>query len=108
MHLLPEVEQRRVYQRLVPESGRAAFQIGLWFLDPHKASKVDETKVTCPVLVVAGEEDRITPVSVGEKVAQNYGTTATVFDHHAHWVMGEPGWEEVADSIAEWLDRNAP
>jgi len=108
MHLLPEAEQRRVYQRLVPESGRAAFQIGLWFLDPHKASKIDDAEVSCPVLVAAGKEDRITPASVVKKVARKYGATLKVFDHHAHWVMGEPGWEEIADSIAEWLDRNAP
>jgi pimeloyl-ACP methyl ester carboxylesterase len=107
LHLVPEKEQRSVYQRLVPESGRAAFQIGLWFFDRHKASKVDETKVTCPVLVVAGKEDRITPASVVKKVAEKYGVPCKVFDHHAHWVVGEPGWEEIADYIAEWLDRNS-
>lgn len=105
--MMPKQEQRSVYHRLVPESGRAAFQIGLWFLDRHKASKVDEAKVTCPVLVVAGKEDRITPVSVVKKVAEKYGAPFKVFDHHAHWVVGEPGWEEIVDYVAEWLDRNS-
>jgi len=103
MHLLPKEEQRRVYQRLVPESGRAAFQIGLWFLDRHKASKVDEAKINCPVMVIVGKEDRITPASVGKKVARKYGAAFKVFERHAHWVVGEPCWEEIPDYIAEWL-----
>jgi len=24
---------------------------------------------------------------------------------HAHWLPTEPGWEAVADGIADWLDR---
>ena len=51
------------------ESGRAAFEIGFWLLDLGKASYVDESKVTCPVLVIAGAEDRITPASVVKKTA---------------------------------------
>lgn len=38
-------------------------------LDSKNSSKVDETKGTCPVLVVAGAEDRITTASVVSKVA---------------------------------------
>ena len=61
LHLLPENEQKETYGKFVYESGRAAFEIGYWLLDSKNASKVDESKVTCPVLVVAGAEDRITP-----------------------------------------------
>jgi len=25
------------------------------------------------------------------------------FTNHAHWVIGEPGWVEIADDVAEWL-----
>jgi hypothetical protein len=24
---------------------------------------------------------------------------------HAHWIMGEPGWEEAAKLIHDWLKR---
>ncbi|MEJ2367683.1 MAG: hypothetical protein P8Z49_04885 [Acidobacteriota bacterium] len=24
---------------------------------------------------------------------------------HAHWVLGEPGWEDVAGFVADWLER---
>lgn len=104
LNLLPADEQKETYGRFVYESGRAAFEIGYWLLDSKNASKVDETKVTCPVLVVAGAEDRITPASVVSKVARKYkGATYKEFPNHAHWIMAEPGWQEVAEYISGWL-----
>jgi non-heme chloroperoxidase len=38
---------------------------------------VDESKVTCPVLIVAGEKDRITPASVTRKIVEKYKGVAT-------------------------------
>ena len=105
LHLLPEKEQRETYEKFVHESGRAAFEIGYWPFDSRGASRVDESKVTCPVLVVAGAEDRITPVSVVRKVARKYHAVATYkeFANHAHWVVAEPGWQEVAEYAGGWL-----
>jgi len=105
LHLLPETQQRVTYDRFVYESGKAAREIGYWLLDPRKASRVDESKVTCPILVIAGAQDRITPASVVRKVARKYGVVATYkeFENHAHWMVGEPGWEEVAEHAASWL-----
>ncbi len=107
LHLLPPEEQKAVYSRLVYESGRAAAEIGFWLFDFKGAAKVDANKVTCPVLVVSGAEDRITPASVSKKIAQKYRDVATYhkFERHAHWVVGEPGWEDVATFVYEWLKR---
>ena len=104
LNLLPADEQKETYGKFVYESGRAAFEIGYWLLDSKNASKVDESKVTCPVLVVAGAEDRITPASVVSKVARKYrSATYKEFPNHAHWIMAEPGWQEVAEYISGWL-----
>lgn len=110
MHLLPPDEQRKAYDRFVYESGRAACEIGYWPFDPKRASYVDESRVTCPVLVIAGGQDRITPASVVRKVARKYRDVATYteFGNHAHWVVGEPGWEEVAGFAVDWLKRELP
>ncbi len=107
LHLLPPNEQQEVYKKFVFESGRAAFEIGYWPLDSMRASMVDESKVTCPVLVIAGAEDRITPASVVRKVAEKYKTVSTYkeFDNHAHWVLAEPGWQEIAGYAADWIER---
>ena len=105
LHLLPENEQKEAYSKYVYESGRAACEIGYWFFDPQQASRVDESKVTCPVLVIAGSLDRIVPASVVRRVARKYKAVSTYkeFENHGHWVVGEPGWEEVAEYVAGWL-----
>lgn len=105
MHLIPEPEQRKAYERLVYESGYAAFQIGFWLLDRTRATRVDEKKVKCPVLVLVGQEDRITPAPVVKRVAEKYkGVSAyREFTGHAHWLIGEPGWQQIAATIDLWL-----
>lgn len=107
LHLLPVVDQKATFDRMVYESGRAAFEIGYWLLDSRKASYVDESKVTCPVLVIAGSEDRITPASVVRKVAFKYKAVSTYkeYNNHAHWVIAEPGWEEIAEYVSRWLNQ---
>ena len=107
LRLLPPEEQRKIYDRFVYESGRAASELGFWFLDAKGASKVDEKKVSCPVLVIAGSKDNITPASVVRKVADKYGAVSTYreFPNHAHWVIGEPGWQEIADYVSVWLNQ---
>ncbi|MGO9212349.1 MAG: alpha/beta hydrolase [Syntrophales bacterium] len=105
LHLLSAKEQKETYDRFVYESGRAAFEIGYWLFDSKGASMVDESRVTCPVLVVAGTQDRITPASVVRLIAKKYETISTYkeFENHAHWVVAEPGWQEVAEYVLSWL-----
>jgi pimeloyl-ACP methyl ester carboxylesterase len=110
LHLLPSEGQKEAYGKFVYESGHAAYEIGYWLFDSKKASKVDATKVTCPVLVIAGAEDRITPATVVRKVARKYETVSTYkeFKNHAHWVIAEPGWQEIVEYIADWLKQALP
>jgi pimeloyl-ACP methyl ester carboxylesterase len=107
LHLLPESERRQAYEKFVYESGKAAFEIGFWLFDPRNASKVEASKLTCPVLVVAGAQDRITPAAVVRKVARKYKAVSTYkeFENHAHWVVAEPRWQEVAEYVSAWLGR---
>jgi pimeloyl-ACP methyl ester carboxylesterase len=105
LHLMPPKEQKKILNRMVYESGRAASEIGFWLFDPKKASKVDASKVACPVLVIAGTEDRTTPVAVVRKVARKYRHVCTYkeFPRHAHWIFGEQNWKEIAQYVADWL-----
>ena len=107
LNVLSPDEQRAAYDRFVYESGRAASEIGFWIFDSERASHVNENEVKCPVLVVAGAEDRITPASVVRKVARKYGPTTQYAEAegHGHWLMAEPGWQHVAETVADWLDR---
>jgi pimeloyl-ACP methyl ester carboxylesterase len=102
-------DQRRTYAQFVHESGQAAFEAGLWFLDRKQAAHVDQSQVICPVLILAGAQDRIAPASVMRRIAHKYEPHATYtrFPNHAHWLIAEPGWQEVAAYICTWLDRVA-
>jgi non-heme chloroperoxidase len=107
LNLMPFESQKSIYDQFVFESGRAASEIGFWLFDSKKAARVDESKVTCPVLIIAGEKDRIVPVSITRKIAEKYKSVSTYkeFSDHSHWVVGEPGWQEIAEYIKEWLHQ---
>ena len=107
LNLMPFESQKSIYDQFVFESGRAASEIGFWIFDSKKAARVDESKVTCPVLIIAGEKDRIVPVSITRKIAEKYKSVSTYkeFPDHSHWVVGEPGWQEIAEYIKEWLHQ---
>jgi len=55
---LPRHMRDAVYDRFVPESGRATFALLHWALDMRRASEGDARKGTCPLLFLAGETDR--------------------------------------------------
>jgi pimeloyl-ACP methyl ester carboxylesterase len=108
MHTMPEQDQKDTYAQLVYESGRVVFEIGFWYLDNRDATVVDESKVTQPVLVVAGAEDRITPAWVVRQVARKYGPVSTYkeFPGQSHMVFKQPGWQDMAGFVNEWIKRN--
>ncbi len=104
---VPVAEHRKIFERFVFESGRAAAEIGFWAVDRKKAARVDEKKVACPVLVIAGKADGLTPPSVVRAVAKKYRAPYREFEGHSHWTVAEPGWEDIAEFIYEWLqERN--
>jgi len=105
LHRMPPEQQRWVYERLSYESPKAALEIGFWFLDRKKATEVDETRVTCPVLTIAAEEDRLLPPSIVRKVHEKYRAVSTYleFPGRDHFLIAEPGWEEVAGLVERWV-----
>jgi pimeloyl-ACP methyl ester carboxylesterase len=102
---LPRHMRDAVYDRLVPESGRATFEIMNWGLDFNHASGVDAAHVTAPLLFLTGSDDKINPPSTVARSAALYGARATteVLDGMGHWLIGEPGWEKLAARALNWL-----
>ncbi|HTC84208.1 MAG TPA: alpha/beta fold hydrolase [Rhizomicrobium sp.] len=102
---LPRHMRDDVFGRLVPESGRATFEIMSWGLDLSHASEVDADAVTAPLLFLTGSEDRINPPSTVARIAALYKERAAseVLDGMGHWLIGEPGWERLAERALEWL-----
>ncbi|MBU1078807.1 MAG: alpha/beta hydrolase [Spirochaetes bacterium] len=105
--LLSPAKQKKYYNKMLYDSGKAGFEIFLYMFDSKKAIYVDKTKIKCPGLVIGAKQDKLIPVSIARKVAKKYRSIAEYKEYpdHAHWIIDEPGWEKVADDIYTWLQR---
>lgn len=96
----------QVYARFVPESGQATFEIMNWMFDHRRAAQVRARDVSCPLLCLAGSDDRINPPATVARIAARYHGRA-LFEEakgHSHWLIGEPGAEAIAARALAWLD----
>jgi pimeloyl-ACP methyl ester carboxylesterase len=93
------------HSSFVHESGRALLEIGLPWLDRSKAAAVDPRRVTVPLLFAAAERDRLVPPGVVRRTAKRFDHVSdhVEFEGQGHWVLGQPGWERVADHAETWL-----
>jgi pimeloyl-ACP methyl ester carboxylesterase len=96
MNDLPAEERSRRYPSFMADSGRVARQIAVG------AVAVDPTQVSCPVLVVSTEDDRISPPSIQPKLVRRYRAQHLAFARRAHLLPIEPGGE-IAEGMI--LDR---
>ena len=105
LHRLPRDRQKEVFSRFVPESGQAVFEIMYWMMDWRRASNVDPHRVLCPVLAVAGGDDRVNTARTVRRIAARYRNLGhyAEFPDMAHWLIGEPEWEEVAEHVRRFL-----
>jgi non-heme chloroperoxidase len=108
-HSLDKLDQKTrgaVYDRFVPESGLATFEIMNWTFDMRRASHVRARDVTCPVLCFAGSDDKINPPATVARIAARYHGRAVFqeLEGHSHWLVGEPGHEKIAARAIDWLD----
>ncbi|HLZ84996.1 MAG TPA: alpha/beta hydrolase [Caulobacteraceae bacterium] len=100
---LPRAAWRATFARLVPESGRALWETLNWWLDPFATTLVGTDAVSAPVLAIAGGLDAIHPAATVRATARRLGGETRVFPEMSHWLVGEPGWEEVADACLGWI-----
>lgn len=110
MDRLPPALQRDALARLVPESGRAIFESLLWWLDWHAASHVSFHRVRCPILVLTGSNDQVTPAATGRAIAGKYPGRAVfrALPGMSHFLFGEPGEAAVMQACSDWLAELPP
>lgn len=85
------------YAHVQPESFRVALEATFFSL-PRPA------KIKAPLLVLAGETDRVFTTPEQKKTAQAYHAELILYPHMAHDMMLEAGWKSVADRILSWLE----
>ncbi|HEX2449230.1 MAG TPA: alpha/beta hydrolase [Methyloceanibacter sp.] len=104
LNRVPEAEQRAVFDKFGPESGRAFFELFFWMFDQTGATLVDTGAVTCPVLCLVGADDKIVSPETARETAGAYpGANFWELPGHGHMLVLEPGAEEIARRIAGWI-----
>ena len=102
-------QRERLFERSVPESGRLVYELAFGPLSPRRAHHVDRDAIRCPMLALAGSEDRIIPRGVSRSMAAYYGSKLSYreFPGRAHWLLAEPGFEERMAEVIRWLEGQA-
>jgi pimeloyl-ACP methyl ester carboxylesterase len=106
VNTMPLEEQKAAYAKFtIPESKTVA-RGGL-----TAAAKVNYEKAHAPLLLTSGSIDNIIPAHLNNRNYKKYVPNGSVldykeFDNRNHFVLGQPGWENDADYILNWLSRN--
>jgi pimeloyl-ACP methyl ester carboxylesterase len=101
---MAEEWQEQAYNLSIPESK-------LVVRDTVTAiAKVDFSKPHVPLLFISGSTDHTIPASLNYSNYTKYTDRHSVTDYKEftgrnHFVLGQPGWQEVADYIFKWLDK---
>lgn len=111
---LNEAESLDVFNRYaVPGPDHVLFQAAFANFNPHAASAVDFHNGTrAPLLMIAGGVDHISPPSVVEANFNLYRKSGATTDYkefsgRSHYILGQSGWEEVADYALAWAEDHA-
>ena len=90
----------------------ARYDSGKVYADLGEPEPLDEAEIKIPTLTVGAKKDRATPVKAVRKLGKKYAKAAVPGDYleypdNAHWIVDEPGTDEVASDILAWLNSKA-
>lgn len=96
-------ESDRAFDEYVVPEGRNVARSTL-----KSFAKIDFKKPHEPLLMIAGEKDNIIPSALNKSNFAAYKDKESIrefreFKGRGHYIVGEPGWEEVANYVADWL-----
>ncbi|MEL6857477.1 MAG: alpha/beta fold hydrolase [Pseudomonadota bacterium] len=103
LNCVPDARHDEIYAEALFDSGRV-------YQDLSDPEPIDASKVTVPTLTIGAKKDRATVIKAVRKVGKKYAGAAYPGDYleygsHAHWIVDEPGTEQVTADMLEWLDR---
>jgi pimeloyl-ACP methyl ester carboxylesterase len=101
---MPGPEARALYRTFVHESGRALLEIALPWLDGTGAAAVRPNDVKVPLFFAGAERDLLVPPGIVRRTASLFpGSTYREYPAQGHWVLGQPGWQAIAEDVVQWL-----
>ncbi|MEL7032358.1 MAG: alpha/beta hydrolase [Pseudomonadota bacterium] len=103
LNAVPKDRHEAIYAQALYDSGRV-------YHDLANPGPIDESKVTVPTLTIGAKKDRATVIKAVRKVGKKYAKAPQPGDYieygrHAHWIVDEPGTEQVSADILEWMDE---
>lgn len=103
----PSNIQEDLANKVTLESGLASTEIGMWFFFKKPPTKVNFQNITCPVLVLSGMEDKITPPKLQQKIHSRFRSTASIrlLEDVCHWTIGGTYLPRVKAHIFSWLSE---
>jgi non-heme chloroperoxidase len=110
---LDDAESKRVYhQDHIPGAAHILWQGALAGLHNSGDAEVNwKKKDRAPLLLTAGAKDHIVPVAVAKAVVEKYKSGPAIveykeFEDRTHHIVGQTGWEEVADYCLSWAEEH--
>jgi pimeloyl-ACP methyl ester carboxylesterase len=100
---MPQAEREAAVARLRPESGRALWETLNWWLDPFMTTSLGPAPIASPSLALVGSRDVVHPPATVRQTADRVGADCAEMSGMSHWLLGEPGWERVAEAVQGWL-----
>lgn len=97
---VPNANRRRVYAKLVPESGRVTRTV-------FTGVSVPPEKIQVPLLAIAGVRDPVIPVQAVQRLANVYHGDFWARREGGHWPMDESGSDDLGRAISEWLETRS-
>jgi pimeloyl-ACP methyl ester carboxylesterase len=97
LHKLAEVDRRAFTRSFVTESGLVYREMIFGRIRVAVGGR------TCPVLCIAGTDDRIVSLRLARATARRWCAPLREYPGRGHWLLAEPRWEEVAGEVVAWL-----
>jgi pimeloyl-ACP methyl ester carboxylesterase len=104
---MAQAEREAAVARLRPESAMAIRETLNWWLDPFMTTSVGPGPIGAPALVICGERDVVHSPATARATTDRIGGTYQGMPGMSHWLVGEPGWDAVADRVLTWLADEA-
>jgi pimeloyl-ACP methyl ester carboxylesterase len=109
MHDASREDSFHIYQRYaVPGPDHVLFQAELANFNPFAETAVNVMRNNrAPLLMIAGASDHLTPPAIVKANVKRYKHSSAVteykeFPDRTHFIIGQRGWEEVADHALDW------
>ena len=99
--------QREIFAACGYESGLATFQLTLAAFSKNSVAHVEPDSLQCPMLIIGGGADRITPIRVQRRIAGRYGERCRLVEIPGccHWTVGGRFFDEVRAAVFGWLEE---